>query len=154
VPCLAATDASHPYAITESDFAASCLHAVMAPYTYSSGYSFGFTSAISSLYADSSTGEFVGSKTADMAATVSFNSSATPFSCSFSNWEYQIANQTPTYKSYSTSIDSGYSTALLIYPLSVSLLEKYTAVGFARRLSGGGFHVDHLRKHVSKLRLR
>lgn len=141
VPCLSKSDANHPCAISSDDFASSCLNAIQLVSTYSgSDLCFAFTTDVSALYADPADSyAFTGSTSQESTPAVSFDSSATPTSCSLSGWEYQLADEKANFKGYATSVDSGYSTALYVYPIAANLMSNLTAVGFAEGLSSGLF---------------
>lgn len=139
VPCLSKSDGSHPCGISESDFASSCLNSLLLAASYSSSdLCFAFTSHLSALYADPNESyAFTGSTSANVTPTITFDTAASPETCTLSNWEYQIANEMATFKGYATSVDSGYSDALYAYPISPSLFYSLTAVGFATALKAG-----------------
>ena len=140
VPCLSKTDATHPCGISETDFTASCLSAVMMAHQYATSGTdlcFSFIQEVSELYADKTSYEFTGSTVSgtDVTPSVSFDTTVAPETCSLGGWEYQIANQIATFKGYATSVDSGYSTALYVYPVATNLLSSVSAVGFSLGLS-------------------
>jgi hypothetical protein len=141
VPCLSKTDASHPCGITEADFTASCLSSILYAINYDTGYSFAFTDYLSALYADSSNSYALSMSTASSANTmtsVTFDSMASPETCTLSNWEYQITSPSATFKGFASTADSGFSTSLLVYPLAYTSFESLTAVGFSKGLAATG----------------
>lgn len=139
VPCLSKSDAAHPCGIAESDFGASCLNSIILATTYSgSDLCFAFTTHVSALYADpNSSYSWTGTTSENVTPSVSFDTSASPETMTLGSWEYQITNQEATFKGYASNVESGYSTALYVYPVATSLLNSVTAVGFAAGLSAG-----------------
>ena len=148
VPCLSKTDASHPCGISESDFTSSCLYSIIRAQAFSttvSDLTFGFIANVGALYADKTSHEFTGTTTTDgnVTPTLTFDTTASPNTLSLEGWEYQIANEIATFKGYTTtSPDSGYSTALLVYPVSTSLFQSTLAVGFASGLASSAFTAE------------
>jgi hypothetical protein len=141
VPCLSKTDASHPCGITEADFTASCLSSILYAINYDTGYSFAFTDYLSALYADSSNSYALTMSTASSAnamTSVTFDSTATPETCTLSNWEYQITSPNATFQGFASTADSGFSTSLVVYPLTYTSFESSTAVGLSKGLSASG----------------
>lgn len=144
VPCLSKSDANHPCGISETDFATSCLSAIMLAHQYSTSgtdFCFSFVTYISELYADPTSYEFTGSTASNTNVTpsVTFDATTSPETCALGGWEYRIANEAATFKGYGTSVDSGYATALYVYPIAGNLIQDKTAVGFAAGLSAGLF---------------
>jgi hypothetical protein len=141
VPCLSKTDASHPCGIVDTDFTASCLSSILLATNYDTGYCFAFTDYLSVLYADSSNSYALSMSTASSANTmtsVTFDSMASPETCTLSNWEYQITSPSATFKGFASTADSGFSTSLLVYPLAYTSFESLTAVGFSKGLAATG----------------
>ena len=129
VPCLSRSDSSHPCGISQDHFSSSCLNAVQLAAVYSGSYlCFSFINHVSGLYADpSSSYAFTGTTNENVTPSVTFDSSASPLTCTLGGWEYQIANESATFKGYASTVDNSYSTALYVYPVASNLLSA-TAV--------------------------
>ena len=143
VPCLSQTDVSHPCGISQTDFSASCLDAVQLAAVYSgSTLCFSFINHVSGLYADpTSSYAFTGTTNENVTPTITIDSSTSPLTCTLGGWEYQIANESATFKGYASSVDASFSTALYVYPIASDLLSA-TAVGFAQKISNGQYTAE------------
>jgi hypothetical protein len=146
VPCLSKNDTSHPCGINQDDFFSSCLDSIIYVSVYGSTYqAAAFTKNIAAFYIDSSASyAFAPSTTQNQEIVATIDSTSTPSVMTLNGYEYQIANNSATWKGYATpgAADSGYSTDFLAYPVDYSLFRDATAVGFAKGLASSAYTAE------------